>query len=79
MQALLGRVFHGKIGADEGKDALGVPHPERNGAGDHPDLSASHIKIGCRPDARVGGQWRRDPSLGLNVVGRHGKVHQIGQ
>ena len=72
MQALLARVFHGKIGGDEGKDALGVPH--RNGAGDHPDLSASHIKIGRRPDARVGGQWRRDPSMQLNVVVRHGKV-----
>ena len=75
MQALLAGVFHGKIGRNEGKDALGITH--WNGAGDHPDLSASHIKIGRRPDARVGGQWRRDPGLGLNVVGRHGKV-QLG-
>ena len=72
MQPLLAGVFHGKIGGDEGKDALGIPHWNR--AGDHPDLTASRIKIGRRSDARVGGQWRRDPSLRLNVVGRHRKV-----
>ena len=72
MQALLARVFHGKIGGNEGKDAIGIPH--WNEAGDHPDLSTFRIKIGRRPDARVCGQRRRDPGLQLNVVGRHGKV-----
>ena len=76
MQALLAGVFHGKIGGNKGKDALGIPH--WNGARNHPDLTASRIKIGRRPDARVGGQWRRDPDLRLNVVGRHGKVLWAG-
>ena len=57
---------------NESKDALGIPH--WNGARNHPNLTASRIKIGRRPDARVGGQWRRDPGLRLDVVGRHGKV-----
>ena len=70
--ALLAGVFHREVGRNEGKDALGIPH--WNGAGDHPDLTASRIKIGRRPDARVGGQWRRDPGLRLDVVGRHRKV-----
>ena len=55
MQALLAGVFHGKIGANERKDALGIPH--WNGAGDHPDLSAPRIKIGRRPDALL--RWIR--------------------
>ena len=55
MQALLAGVFHGKIGANERKDALGIPH--WNGARDHPDLSAPRIKIGRRPDALL--RWIR--------------------
>ena len=55
MQALPAGVFHRKIGANERKDALGIPH--WNGAGDHPDLTASRIKIGRRPDALL--RWIR--------------------
>ena len=51
MQASLAGVFQRKIGGNEGKDALGIPHS--NGAGDHPDLSTSRIKIERHPDARV--------------------------
>ena len=55
MPALLAGVFHRKIGGNEGKDALGIPHGNR--AGDHPDLTASRIKIGRRPDALL--RWIR--------------------
>ncbi len=72
MQPLLAGVFHGKIGGDEGKDALGIPH--WNGAGDHPDLTASRIKIACHTGARIYGQWLRDTALRLDVVGQHGKI-----
>ena len=51
--------FNGQIGGNDGEDALGITN--RNGAGDHPDLTAARIKIRVRPDARVCGQWRRDP------------------
>ena len=52
MQALLAGVCHGKIGRNEHEDAHGIPH--RNGTGYHPEISASHIKTGRCPDARVG-------------------------
>ena len=55
----LRRSFNGQIGGNDGEDPLSVTN--RNGAGDHPDLTASRIKIRVRPDARVCGQWRRDP------------------
>ena len=56
MQVLLDGIFHGKISGDEGKDALGIPH--WNEAGDHPNLTASSIKIGGRPDTCVGKRRR---------------------
>ena len=55
MQALLAGVFHRKIGGNEGEDTIGIPH--WNGTGDHPELTASRIKIGRRPDALL--QWIR--------------------
>ena len=64
--------MNGQIGGDYGEDALGITN--RNGAGDHPYLTASRIKIRVRPDARVCGQWRREPGLRLDAVGRHGKI-----
>ena len=70
--ALLGGGIHGQIGGNEGEDALSIAHRDRSG--DHPDLTAARIKVGGRPDARVCGQWRRDPSLRFDVVGRHGEV-----
>ena len=70
--ALLGGGIHGQIGGNEGVFALGIAHRDRSG--DHPDLTDARIKVGVRPDACVCGQWRRDPSLRLDVVGRHVEV-----
>ena len=47
------RGFHGQIGGHQGEDAPGITHGNR--AGDHPDLAASRIKVGVRPDLR----WTR--------------------
>ena len=70
--ALLGGGIHGQIGGNQGEDALSIAQWDRSG--DHPDLTAARIKVGGRPDARVCGQWRRDPSLHFDVVGRHSEV-----
>ena len=48
---LPGGSIHGQIGGDDGKNAFGTAHWD--GAGDHPDLTASGVKVGARPDASV--------------------------
>ena len=39
----LRRSFNGQIGGNDGEDPLSVTN--RNGAGDHPDLTVSRIKM----------------------------------
>ncbi len=52
-EALLGGVFHGQIGGDDGENSLGIARRDR--AGDHPDIAAARIKVRVRPDACVRG------------------------
>ena len=66
-RAVTERGIHSQIGGDEGENALYIERWDR--AGDHPNLTATRIKVRGCPDARVRGQWRCNPHLSLNVVG----------
>ena len=71
-QCVTERGIHGQISGDEGENAICIARRDR--AGDHPNLTATRIKVRGRPDTRVRCQWRRAPDLSLNVIGGRGEV-----
>ena len=46
-ETLPGGGIDGQIGGDDGEKTPGIAH--RDGAGDHPDLTAARVKVGGRP------------------------------
>ena len=59
-ETLPGGGIDGQIGGDDGEESPGIAH--RDGAGDHPDLTAARVKVGGRPYFPVGRRLIRSRS-----------------